>query len=180
MPAQVYHHNWQMEAVGHHLGEVAAGRCKRLLITLPPRSLKSLSASIALPAWLLGRDPHRRIVCVSYAQDLTIAHANSFRAIVNANWYRQLFPSMRIDPRKDTETEVRTTLGGYRLSTTVGGSLPGRGGSLIIIDDPMKAADAHSEAARARVNTWFDETAVAPRRQEERCQYSGHAAPACR
>jgi predicted phage terminase large subunit-like protein len=158
MPAMRFCHNWHLEALAYHLEEVAAGRCRRLLITLPPRSLKSLYASIAFPAWLLGRDPHRRIVCVSYAADLAVAHANSFRSLVNAPWYRALFPGMRIDPRKDTETEVRTSVGGYRLTTTVGGSLTGRGGSIIIIDDPMKAADAHSEAARRKVNAWFDET----------------------
>jgi hypothetical protein len=96
---------------------------------------------------------------VSYASELAVAHANSFRAIVNTRWYQDLFPGMRVDPRKDTETEVRTTQGGFRLTTTVGGSLTGRGGSIIIIiDDPIKAADAQSEAARTKVNTWFDET----------------------
>ena len=65
---------------------------------------------------------------------------------------------MRIDPRKDTETEVRTVKGGYRLSTTIGGSLTGRGGSIFIIDDPMKAADAMSDTARNKVNTWFNQT----------------------
>ncbi|PHJ94201.1 hypothetical protein VF09_37135, partial [Nostoc linckia z9] len=159
-PAQSYRHSWHMDALTYRLNEVIAGRCRRLLITLPPRSLKSLSASIALPAWLLGREPHKRVICVSYANDLTVAHSNSFRAVVNSAWYRQLFPAMRIDAKKDTETELRTTLGGFRLSTTVGGSLTGRGGSLVVIDDPMKAADAHSEAARRKVNTWFDETVL--------------------
>jgi predicted phage terminase large subunit-like protein len=159
-PSHAYAHSWHMEALAYHLTEVVAGRCHRLVITLPPRSLKSLSASIALPAWVLGREPHRRIICVSYANDLAVAHANSFRAVVATSWYKALFPAMRVDPRKDTETELRTTGGGYRLTTTVGGSLTGRGGSIIVIDDPIKAADAQSEAARTRVNTWFDETLV--------------------
>ena len=157
-PSQPYLHNWHLEALAYHLGEVVAGRCQRLLITLPPRSLKSLYASIALPAFVLGHDPTRKLICVSYASELAVAHANSFRAIVNTRWYQDLFPGMRVDPRKDTETEVRTTQGGFRLTTTVGGSLTGRGGSIIIIDDPIKAADAHSEAARIKVTTWFDET----------------------
>ena len=157
---QAYEHNWHLEALSHHLSEVSNGNIKRLLITVQPRSLKSLSASIALPAWILGHDPCKRIVCVSYANDLAIAHANSFRNVINSLWYNALFPAMRIDPKKDTETEVRTTMGGYRLTTTVGGSLTGRGGSIIIIDDPMKAADAYSEAARTKVNTWFDETLI--------------------
>ena len=157
-PSQGYLHNWYLEALAYHLREVMTGRCQRLLITMPPRSLKSLFASVALPAFMLGHQPTRKIICASYAGDLVITHANSFRAIVNARWYQDLFPGMRLDPRKDTETEVRTTLGGFRLSTTVGGSLTGRGGSLIIIDDPIKAGDAHSEAARTKLNTWFDET----------------------
>lgn len=157
---QTYVHNWHLDALAHHLSEVANGNIKRLLITVQPRSLKSLSASIALPAWILGQDPRKRIVCVSYANDLAVAHANSFRTVINSPWYNELYPAMRIDPKKDTETEVRTTSGGYRLTTTVGGSLTGRGGSIIIIDDPMKAADAYSDAARNKVNTWFDETLV--------------------
>src|SRR5829696_3113606 len=140
-------HNWHLEALAYHLGEVAAGRCQRLLITVPPRSLKSLFASIALPAFVLGHDPTRKLICVSYAGELAVAHANSFRAIVNTRWYQDLFPGMRVDPRKDTETEVRTTSGGFRLTTTVGGSLTGRGGSIIIIDDPIKASEAQSEAS---------------------------------
>lgn len=157
-PAQSYAHNWHLDALAFHLNEVAAGRIKRLLITLPPRSLKSISASIAFPAWLLGHNPSRRIVCVSYARDLAVAHANSCRAVMRAPWYRALFSFTRINPAKDTETETRTTGHGYRLATTVGGTLTGRGGSIIIIDDPMKAADAASDLARQKANVWFDET----------------------
>ncbi|MBO6718884.1 MAG: phage terminase large subunit [Rhizobiaceae bacterium] len=158
MPAQKYHHNWHLEAIAWHLEEVAAGRIKRLIITLPPRSLKSLFASVALPAWMLGHDPHRRIICATYGRTLATDHANHFRRIMKTGWYRSLFPWMQVDPRKDTEEEVRTTAGGYRLTATVGGALTGRGGSIVIIDDAMKAADAQSEVARHNVNSWFDET----------------------
>ena len=120
-PATQYHHNWHLDAMAYHLGEVAAGRCKRLVITLPPRSLKSISASVAFPAWLLGHDPLRRIICVSYGRALTTAHANQFRRIVKTGWYKSLFPAMRIDPRKETEDEVRTTSGGYRLTAAGSG-----------------------------------------------------------
>lgn len=150
--------NSHFDAIAYELSRVARGETKRLLITLPPRSLKSLSASIAFPAWMLGHDPTRRIVAVSYASDLAVAHANSFRKIIAAPWYQALFPHMRVDPLKDTETETRTTAGGYRLTTTIGGSLTGRGGSIFIIDDPMKAGDAQSETTRAKVKSWYDET----------------------
>lgn len=153
-----YLHNWHLDALAYHLAMVADGRCKRLIITLPPRSFKSLYASIAFPAFLLGHQPNKRIICVSYGRSLTTANANSFRRIVKSHWYQMCFPLMRIDPRKDTEDEVRTLQGGYRLNTTVGGALTGRGGSIIIIDDPIKASEGSSETARQNANTWFDET----------------------
>ncbi len=157
-PTQPYEHNWHLDAIAHHLTGVANGDIKRLIITIQPRSLKSLSATVAFPAWMLGHDPSRRIVAVSYGRDLTTPLANNFRIIMNARWYRELFPWTRLDPRKDTEQEVRTTVGGYRLATTVGGALTGRGGSIFVIDDPMKAADAHSQSERNRVKAWADGT----------------------
>jgi len=66
-PTQAYLHNWHLEALAFHLEEVMAGRCQRLLITLPPRSLKSLFASVAFPAFVLGHDPTRKLICVCYA-----------------------------------------------------------------------------------------------------------------
>jgi predicted phage terminase large subunit-like protein len=141
-----------------HLAEVMRGNIKRLLITLPPRNLKSLSASVAFPAWVLGKDPSKRIICVSYGSDLATDLSNKHRQVINSGWYKDLFPAMRIDPKKNTQTEVRTTKGGYRLATTVDGALTGRGGSIIIVDDPLKASDATSEASRLRVKTWYDQT----------------------
>lgn len=157
-PALRYHHNWHLDAIGHVLNEVLQGRIKRLLITLPPRSLKSHFASIAFPAWALGKFPGTRIINISYAQDLTTDHSHGFRKLVRAPWYRGLFPGMRIDPKKDTESELKTLAGGYRYATTISGSLTGRGGSIVIIDDPIKAADAESVAVRTRVKEWFDRT----------------------
>ena len=157
-PALTYHHNWHIDAFAWHLSEVMRGNIKRLLITVPPRSLKSHSASVAFPAWVLGHQPGRRIITVSYGNDLAVEHANAFRKLMRSDWYRDLFAFTHVDPRKDKEREVRTTEGGYRLTTTVGGQLTGRGGGIVIIDDPMKAADAESEAAREHVKRWFDET----------------------
>lgn len=159
-PASRYEHNWHIDSMAYYLSEVAAGRCRRLLITLPPRNLKSISASVAFPAWYLGHHPDRRVICVSYGRSLTEDLSLKFRRIIGAPWYRALFPAARVDPRKETITEVKFTDGGGRLTTTIGGPLTGRGGSLVIIDDPMKTADANSEIARQNVATWFNETLI--------------------
>ena len=68
-PAQTYHDNWHIQAMAWHLQQTMSGNVKRLLITLPPRNLKSISA-VAFTAWLLGRDPSKRIICASYSADL--------------------------------------------------------------------------------------------------------------
>jgi hypothetical protein len=124
--------NWHIEAMSHELSRVLKGETRRLIITVPPRSLKSICASVALPAFILGHDPRRRIICVSYSDGLARKHANDCRAVMRSGFYRQVFPGTRISPAKDTETEVMTTVRGSRLATSVGGTLTGRGGSLLM------------------------------------------------
>jgi predicted phage terminase large subunit-like protein len=150
--------NWHVEAMAYELSEVMRGRTRRLIITVPPRSLKSICASVALPAFALGHDPSRRIICVSYSEGLARKHANDCRALMRSDLYRRIFPGTRISPAKDTETEVMTTARGSRLATSVGGTLTGRGGNLLIIDDPLKPQDAHSESARDSLKQWYSNT----------------------
>lgn len=157
-PAAGFVSNWHLEAIAWHLEQVQQGRIKRLIINLPPRSLKSISASVALPAHILGLDPSAKIICASYGSELSIKNANDFRAVISAPWFRRAFPNMRVSPVKNTEFEVMTTAKGFRLATSVGGPLTGRGGDLIIIDDPLKAIDALSEAKREAANQWFTNT----------------------
>jgi predicted phage terminase large subunit-like protein len=131
------------------------GDTQRLIITMPPRYLKSICASVAFPAWVLGHDPTQQIICVSYAQDLATKHGNDCRAVMTSDWYGRVFPGTEIDPSKNTETEFITTARGLRLATSVGGVLTGRGGNIIIVDDPIKPSDGMSEAARARTIEWY-------------------------
>ena len=158
VPGQQFLPNWHVEAITHQLERCRQGEIQRLIVTLPPRNLKSICASVAFPAFVLGHDPSVRIVCASYSQDLTAKHARDCRAVIESAWYRRLFPKARIDPRKNTESEFEMTGRGYRLGTSVGGTLTGRGGNLIIIDDPLKPVDAMSETKRAAVSEWYDTT----------------------
>jgi predicted phage terminase large subunit-like protein len=148
--------NWHFEAVTHKLSEVASGEVRRLIITLPPRNLKSLCASVALPAWFLGRNPSERVVVVSYSDVLARTHANDFRLLVNHPIYQASFPAMRLE--RDTDREITTTKRGKRFATSIDGTLTGLGGNLIIIDDPLKLGDAMSESVRTRVIEWYRST----------------------
>jgi predicted phage terminase large subunit-like protein len=128
---------------------------KRLAIALPPRHLKSHMVSIAFVAFVLGHDPTRQIICASYSQDLADKLSRDCRALMGAGFYRDLFHT-EFAPDKQAVPEFATTRGGFRLATSVGGVLTGRGADLIIIDDPLKAEEAWSDARRNAVNEWFD------------------------
>jgi predicted phage terminase large subunit-like protein len=152
-PGDAYLHNWHIDAVVYQLMQVHAGENRRLIITQPPRSLKSICTSVAFVAWCLGHDPSLRFACVSYSHELGATFARQFRAVVTSDWYRALFPHMRL--AKDTEIESVTTKGGGRFVVPVGGSFTGRGADFIIIDDPMKADEAQSDKGRRATNDWY-------------------------
>lgn len=166
-PSTPFLRNWHIEAIAWHLEQVRLGKIKRLIITMPPRSAKSISATVAFPAFVHGWDPTVEIVAVSYAQNLSSKLHNDYRSIISAPWYKGIFPGTRIDPRKDSEQETRLTSRGSRLATSVGGVLTGRGAEIIIIDDPLKPDEAASEAGRNTVNQWFGSTLLSRLNQKK-------------
>ena len=155
-PNTLFKPNWHLEALAHKLSQVASGEVRRLIVTMPPRNLKSLFASVALPAWFLGHNPSERVVAVSYSDLLARTHANDFRQLVNDPIYQATFPAMRL--ARDTDREIVTTMRGKRYTTSIEGTLTGLGGNLVIIDDPLKQEDAHSEAVRRRTIEWYRST----------------------
>ena len=156
-PQTRFYRNWHLEVMAARLEAWRQGKIRRLIINVPPRHLKSHCASIALAAWILGHDPAAQILCVSYAQDLSDKLARDCRAIMMSPWYQRLFRT-RLSPQKQSVQEFVTTAQGYRLSTSVGGILTGRGADYIIIDDPMKPNEALSDTLRRGANQWFDNT----------------------
>ena len=155
-PGMPFLPNWHIKAIAYQLERVRRGEVKRLIINMPPRHLKSLTVSVAFPAFLLGLEPWHRFFAISYGNELSLKHARDFRAIVTAPWYSRAFPKMRI--ARDTEYGVYTSPKGFRQATSIGGSLTGMGGNIFIIDDPLKPLDAQSEPARTRVNQWIFNT----------------------
>ena len=152
-PGETYLHNWHVDAIAHQLMRVHSGESRRLLINQPPRSLKSICVSVAFVAWLLGHDPTRRVIVVSYSSDFAAELHRQFRMVIAAPWYAEVFPELRF--AKETGLELVTSQGGSRYATSVGGTLTGRGADLIIVDDPLNANELHSETARKRVIDWY-------------------------
>jgi predicted phage terminase large subunit-like protein len=157
-PGIEFRPNWHIDAMAYKLSQVASGDVKKLIITVPPRNLKSICASVALPAWFLGHNPHERVVAVSYSSELAKTHANDFRRVVSDPLYQSIFPDMRI--QRETDKEIATTARGRRYATSIDGTLTGLGGNLIIIDDPIKLGDASSDVVRRRSIDWYRNTLV--------------------
>ncbi|TCJ41292.1 phage terminase large subunit [Parafrankia sp. BMG5.11] len=161
---KVFHHlnpgrdftpGWYIRAMAYHLQVSAIERqVDRVIINLPPRSLKSTMVSVALPAFLLGRDPTLRIVVASYSQELANMLGRQTRSVMQSDWYKRLYPSTRLNPRRTAEHDFQTKRGGFRLATSTGGTLTGRGGDILIVDDPLKADDAYSDVRRNSMIEW--------------------------
>ena len=155
-PQGQFSSNWHLDLIADRLTKVYRGSIRRLIITVPPRSLKSICASVAFPAWVLGRDPSRRIICASYGQELANKLARDTISVMQASWYERAFAT-RLANRAAT-ADFETTQRGGRRATSVGGVLTGLGGDLIIIDDPVKPDEALSDVQRQAANDWFDNT----------------------
>ncbi|MDB5715880.1 MAG: Phage uncharacterized protein-like protein [Sphingomonadales bacterium] len=152
-----YKDNWHVHLIAAELENIRHGKTQFLAITQPPRSLKSIMASVALSAWLLGHNPAAKIIAVSYGQILSDDLAQMTRRVMLSAWYRQLFPRTRIAVRSPV-SDFHTTAGGRRLATSIGGAATGIGADYIIIDDPTKPSEANSDVERATANAWVRQT----------------------
>ena len=144
-----------IEVMAAKMEDCRTGNIKRLIVNLPPRSLKSIVVSVAFSAWLLGKDPSSQIICASYGQDLADKLARDCRSLMNSAFYRRLFPGTRLSDKQSVHDFLTTQHGG-RMATSVGGVLTGRGADFIILDDPLKPDDAMSGTRRNSVNAWYD------------------------
>ena len=112
--------NWHHEVLSAKLEEVRAGRCKRLIVNMPPRLLKSHAITVAFPAWLHAHDPFKEILTVTYAQDFSDNLARQSRTLMTCPFYEALFET-RILKGREAVSDFETTAGGFRLSTSVSG-----------------------------------------------------------
>lgn len=157
-PGDQYLHNWHIDAISDHLEACYRREIKRLIINIPPRTMKSISASVAFPAWALGRDPSLKFICASYAASLSIKHSIDCRLVMESPWYKEAFPNTVLAEDQNAKNKFMTTSRGQRFATSVGGAVLGEGGDFLIMDDPVKADEADSEVTRDTANHWFKQS----------------------
>ncbi|GGL50713.1 phage terminase large subunit [Wenxinia marina] len=150
--------SWHIDAMCHELDLVRFAKNRRLVINVPPRCLKSITVAVAYVAFLLGHDPHLKIIVASYGFDLARKHSEDCRKVMMSRWYEATFPGTRLAARGNTADEFKTTKGGGRKAVSIGSSVTGHGADYIIIDDLMKAADARSEAELLRAQDFMEGT----------------------
>ncbi|MFP6730992.1 MAG: phage terminase large subunit [Alphaproteobacteria bacterium] len=157
-PTAPYLDNWHVQLICKYLAACSRGEITRLIINLPPRSLKSICVSVAWPAWLMGHAPTKRIMTASYNRELSIRHALDFRTVTTSPRYRSIFPGFVPAPDQNEKHKLQTTARGHRIATSVGGAATGEGADILIVDDPHNPRQALSTVQREGALTWFDQT----------------------
>lgn len=145
-----------IEYLADALDRVGNGQDRRVIVNMPPRHLKSILLSIVWPAWILGRNPKKRIAVVSHSQDLAHDLAIKTLRLMQSDVYATIFPNTHVVSDRRKATDFETTQKGGRFAASIDSGITGRGFDMIIVDDPIAAHAARSAAERDNVNDNFD------------------------
>jgi hypothetical protein len=158
-PARAYIHGWHIDAIAYHLEAATRGEIQNLIISMPPRHMKSLLICVLWPTWVWTFKPDSRWLFASYGANLAIRDSLKCRRIIQSPWYQENFGDVfQLAGDQNQRTRFENDKSGYRLATGVGGGGTGEGGEFIVADDSLKAQDAKSDAKRDEANEWWDNT----------------------
>lgn len=144
--------------IAEQLERIERGEIDRLMLLVPPRHGKSELASKRLPAWFLGRQPHKQFISVSATAELAADFGREVRNIINGPEYWAIFDTTLAEDSQ-AKGKWHTANGGIYYSLGVGGSVLGRGGDVILIDDPFGSMkEARSELERKNVWDFYTGT----------------------
>jgi predicted phage terminase large subunit-like protein len=139
--------------------EVANGEVKRLIINMPPRHTKSEFASYLLPAWFLGKFPHKKVIQTSHTAELAVGFGRKVRNLVDSEVYKRIFPHVGLQTDSAAAGRWNTNFGGDYFAIGVGGAVTGKGADLLIIDDPHSeqeaAIGAYNPEVYDKVYEWY-------------------------
>ena len=137
------------------------GDIRNLIVTLPPRGLKSFTVSVALPAFILGLDPSRQVMAVSYGQSLAETHGKDRLKLMRSAYFRALFGDVL--QGRGTAARIETRQRGGIFATSIDSAATGLGADWLIFDDPQKAQGALSEQIRTSTNQQLEQTFLSRR-----------------
>lgn len=164
-PGAPYVHGWHIDFICAHLEAITnevrlddGSVYNRLLVNIPPGTMKSLLTNVFWPAWEWGPKgkPHLRIVCAAHkVENLSARDSRRMRQLITSEWYQARWgDSVNLAADQNEKLNFQNTAGGFRIATAIG-SLTGIRGDRVIIDDPHSVDSAASEAMRESETTTF-------------------------
>jgi len=138
------------------LEKMERGELPRLIIVMPPRHGKSQLAAWSFLSWYMGRNPFNSAILASYNEELATEAGSKVREYMLSPMYRQVFPNCHLRKGSKAVDRLQTVEGGIAAFTGVGGTITGRGGDVLVVDDPLKGSEeADSPARRDKIWRWF-------------------------
>lgn len=141
--------------IADKLERVARGELKRLIINMAPRHTKSEFASYLFPAWMMGRDPRMKIIQATHTTELAVNFGRKTKNLIDSEEYREVFPEVKLAADSKASGRWDTSRGGMYYAVGVGSNLAGRGGDLVIIDDPHSEQTAMSSSGFDDAWEWY-------------------------
>lgn len=154
-----YMHNWHIDCISEYLQAVTSGQIRRLLVNIPPRYMKSILGSVTWPTWSWARRPESKWLFTSYAQSLSSKHSVDRRLILQSDWYRRKWGDrFYLLGDQNVKTEYQNSKNGVMIATSIGGTITGKGGDYIVVDDPHNPEEIDSDTIRTGVIEYFRRT----------------------
>jgi predicted phage terminase large subunit-like protein len=143
-PATDLKWGWCVDSICEHLEAVTRGEIRRLLINVPPGTMKSLLTSVIWPAWEWGPKnmPSKRFLSTAHKEELAIRDSTKCRRLIKSDWYQKLWP-IGLTGDVNAKKKFENTATGFREAMAFG-SMTGSRGDRVIIDDPHSVDDANS------------------------------------
>lgn len=156
-PSTRYLHNWHIDSISEHLEALTKGHIRNLLVTMPPRHMKSLCFSVMWPTWLWTFKPGYRFLFASYALQLSVRDALKSRRIIQSDWYQDRWGDLfHLTGDQNAKVRYENDMAGHRISSAVSALATGEGGDAVGCDDPHNMEEMHSEVIRSSVIEWWD------------------------
>lgn len=147
-PGRAFQSSWHIDCVSEHLSAVYSGEIPKIIINVPPRTLKSVQVAQLYPAWVLSKEPSHQFINASYAHSLAERNVMKARQIVQSDFYKDFYPEVKISDDNNRKDFFTTTQNGQYKGTGIGGTITGFGCDTLIVDDPINPKEAVSDTIR--------------------------------
>lgn len=156
-PDQDFVDNWHIRAMCEHVEAIFFGSFRNLVINVPPRTLKSITMIMAT-TWVWTWNPSHKFICGSFGENLSTEHNVLARRIIESPFYQDRYGDrFQLTTDQNRKTRFDNNRSGYRISTSVGSRITGRGADTEVVDDPISVRDAHRTKVMENTIAWFDQ-----------------------